>query len=56
MTNISNETIVNFSVSINELNIILAGLRELPHRISDEILKKLMENVQTQISQSMGSS
>jgi hypothetical protein len=36
-------------VSVNELNIIMGGLQELPHRVVDGLLRKLMEQAQAQL-------
>ena len=40
---------VNLSVDINELNIIMGGLQELPHRVVDPLLKKIMQQAQEQL-------
>jgi hypothetical protein len=40
---------VTLSVDVNELNIIMGGLQELPHRVVDLLLRKLMEQAQTQL-------
>lgn len=40
---------VNVQLNVNELNVILGGLQELPHRVSDPILRKLMQEAQTQL-------
>lgn len=36
-------------VSINEINVVLAALAELPHRVSDPIIRKLMQQAQEQL-------
>ena len=41
--------IVNVQLNVNELNIILGGLQELPHRVADPILRKLMQEAQAQL-------
>ena len=41
--------IVNVSVDVNELNVILASLQELPHRVADPILRKLIQQAQGQL-------
>jgi hypothetical protein len=38
-----------FEVNVNELNIIFAGLQELPHRIVDGLIKNLMSQAQAQL-------
>jgi hypothetical protein len=40
---------VTLNVNINELNIIMGGLQELPHRVVDALLRKLMEQAQSQL-------
>lgn len=40
---------VTLSLSVNELNVILAGLQELPHKISDNTLRKIMQQAQSQL-------
>ena len=52
MINVQSENnAVKFELSVNDINIILAGLRELPHRMSDEVIKRFIENIQKQIPQ-----
>lgn len=43
------EPTVNVELSVNELNIILGSLQELPHRVVDSILRKLMQQAQAQL-------
>jgi hypothetical protein len=40
---------IKLEVSVNELNVIFAALQELPHRVSDPILKKLFGQAQPQV-------
>ena len=42
---------VSVELNVNELNIILGGLQELPHRVADPILRKLMQQAQMQLGQ-----
>lgn len=42
---------VSLNVNVNELNIIMGGLQELPHRVVDSLLRKLMQQAQTQLDQ-----
>lgn len=42
---------VNLAVDVNELNVIMAALQELPHRVADPLLRKLMQQAQTQLGQ-----
>ena len=45
---------VTLSVDVNELNIIMGGLQELPHRVVDPLLKKLFQQAQAQLGQPQG--
>lgn len=45
------EVILNIKVNINEFNIIMSSLQELPHRIVDPILRKLIEQANSQIKE-----
>jgi hypothetical protein len=38
-----------FTLNVNELNVILAGLQELPHRVVDALIKNLMTQAQSQL-------
>lgn len=40
---------VTLTVDVNELNIIMGGLQELPHRVVDPLLKKLFQQAQAQL-------
>ena len=42
---------VTLTVDVNELNVIMAALQELPHRVADPILKKLFQEAQAQLQQ-----
>ena len=41
---------VTVEVDVNELNMILGALQELPHRVVDGLLRKLMEQAQAQLA------
>lgn len=45
---------VTLTVDVNELNIIMGGLQELPHRVVDPVLKKLFQQAQSQLGQPQG--
>lgn len=45
---------VTITVDVNELNIIMGGLQELPHRVVDPLLKKLFQQAQAQLGQPQG--
>jgi hypothetical protein len=42
---------VNVVLTVNELNIVFAGLQELPHKVSDFVLRKIGSQVQPQLQQ-----
>jgi len=42
---------VTVTVDVNEFNIVMAALQELPHRIADPLLKKLFQQAQGQLQQ-----
>jgi hypothetical protein len=44
------ETNVTIELNVNELNVIFAALQELPHRVVDQILKKLFDQAQKQLN------
>ena len=45
------EQSVKLEVSVNELNVILGALQELPHRVADPVLKKVFGQAQSQLGQ-----
>ena len=40
---------IKLELDVNELNIVLSGLQELPHRVVDAIIRKLIEQAQGQL-------
>ena len=40
---------VTLEVDINELNIIMSGLQELPHRVVDQVIRKILAQAQAQL-------
>ena len=40
---------VTLTVDVNELNVIMAALQELPHRVADPLLKKIFQQAQAQL-------
>ena len=45
---------VTLTVNVNELNVIMGGIQELPHRVVDPLLKKLFQQAQAQLGQPQG--
>ena len=45
------EPTLTFTVTVNEINVILASLQELPHKVADPILRKLFSQGQAQLQQ-----
>jgi hypothetical protein len=41
--------LINIEISVDELNIVLGALQELPHRVVDKLLKNIFEQAQKQI-------
>lgn len=44
------DVVVTLEVSVNELNVVFAGLQELPHRAVDVLIRKLVEQAQKQVN------
>ena len=44
-----NESFVTLNLSVNDTNIVVAALRELPHRVVSELIPNIMEQVKKQI-------
>jgi hypothetical protein len=42
---------VTLDVNVNELNVIMGALQELPHRVVDPLLQKLFKQAQAQLGQ-----
>lgn len=43
------EKIVNIELDVSTLNIVLAALQELPHRVADPILSKIVAQAKEQL-------
>ena len=44
------EPVVKLELAVNDRNLILAALQELPHKIADPMLRKIMEQANTQLA------
>jgi hypothetical protein len=42
---------VTLNVNVNELNVIMGALQELPHRVVDPLLQKLFQQARAQLGQ-----
>ena len=40
---------LHIAVSVNEINLIFQALAELPHRVSDPLIRNLMQQAQAQV-------
>jgi hypothetical protein len=40
---------VTLELNVQEINVVFAALQELPHRVADPILRKVMEQAQAQL-------
>lgn len=43
-----NDVEMTLTLNLNDVNVVITGLRELPHRISDEVLRKVVTQAQSQ--------
>ena len=41
---------ISIELSVQEINTILAALGELPHRVADPVLRKVVEQAQKQVN------
>lgn len=48
MDNVQTETVINLELTVNETNLIINALRELPHRVVDGVLQKVINQAQGQ--------
>lgn len=56
MENIQTETVVTLELNVNEVNLVLGALRELPHRVVNDLLNKVVAQAQKQVPQQPGMS
>lgn len=40
---------MELKLTTEQVNVVLAGLQELPHKFSDPVIREIMQQVQTQI-------
>lgn len=40
---------VTLDLTVNDVNLVLAALQELPHKVSDATIRKIMEQAQAQL-------
>ena len=45
----SSEQTAKIELTVNELNVVLSALQELPHRVADPVLKKVFSQAQGQL-------
>jgi len=51
MENMQTETVITLELNVNEVNLVLGALRELPHRVVDQTLNKVIMQAQKQVPQ-----
>ena len=51
MNNVTTETVITLELSVNVVNLVLGALRELPHRIVNDTLNKVVAQAQSQMPQ-----
>ena len=49
MNNSNVETSIEFNLTVNEANIVIAALRELPHRVVADLVTNIMNQVKEKI-------
>jgi len=47
---VQQEPAVKLDLLVNDVNLILAALQELPHKIADPLLRKIMEQANAQLA------
>lgn len=48
MDNVQTESVITLELSVSEVNLVLGALRELPHRVVDGVLQKVVTQAQGQ--------
>lgn len=48
------EPTVSIELSVQEINVLFAALQELPHRVADPILRKIMAQAEKQLAPQAG--
>jgi hypothetical protein len=51
MNNVTTETVITLELNVNEVNLVLGALRELPHRVVNDVLNKVIAQAQSQMPQ-----
>ena len=51
MNNVVTDTVITLELNVNETNLVLGALRELPHRLVNDVLNKVIAQAQNQIPQ-----
>ena len=51
MNNVVTETVITLELNVNEVNLVLGALRELPHRLVNDVLNKVIAQAQSQMPQ-----
>lgn len=51
MENVQTETVITLELNLNETNIVIGALRELPYRVVDLLLNKVVTQAQKQVPQ-----
>jgi len=44
------EPVVNLELAVNDVNLVLAALQELPHKVADPLLRKIMGQANAQLA------
>lgn len=49
MDNVQTENVITLELDVNEVNLVLGALRELPHRVVNDLLNKVVAQAQKQV-------
>ena len=49
MDNVQTENVITLVLDLNEVNLVLGALRELPHRVVNDLLNKVVAQAQKQV-------
>lgn len=47
------DPVLNLALKVSEINVVLAGLQELPFKVADPLLKNVLAQAQTQLGQAV---
>lgn len=45
------DKLINLELNVNEVNLLLQALQELPYRVSNQMIRKITEQAQAQVAE-----